>query len=359
MLDAIQGSDDEIAGQRMTRLVDVLEEVETTDIAVESTLGFGETTDGTGAAKFLVGGEIVEATSRIDGPANFKFIGLTRGVDNTKVRLHPVGTLVFDLSENTSALHHARRGLFVDTALGTDLDVVGRNLGLTKCPGLTDAQWRAIIKAVAYLPKQPIDAFERALTALLGAGNFDINESLITDPYTVFVRILVALATSLQGRFLLNSGEPQLTTGVLKVETDYTIIEPALSDTLTELGVLADLTVEGHTLTFPASGTGTETVGVYDDTTLTRRGYRDGFTNYAIGGSISGNSITLGSSPGAAGTPVIVDYTGFSAHYLAENETRRHADDFYAYLADPLLSARCLLEQVRAAGIRVDLSAQL
>ena len=71
-----------------------------------------------------------------------------------------------------------------------------------------------------------------------------------------------------------------------------------------------------------------------------------------------GSTITLGTSPGAGGTPVIVDYTAFSAHYLAENETTLHDADFYAYLADPLLATRCLLEQVRAAGIQVEVSAK-
>ena len=52
-------------------------------------------------------------------------------------------------------------GAVVEVA-GTDLDVVGRNLGLAKCFGLSDDQWREIIQRVAYMPRQPLDSFRQA-----------------------------------------------------------------------------------------------------------------------------------------------------------------------------------------------------
>jgi len=85
-------------------------------------------------------------------------------------------------------------------------------------------------------------------------------------------------------------------------------------------------------------------------------GYRDGFTNYFTAGSFLGNTITLGSSPGGAGTAVIVDYGAFTAHYLADDETIRDDEDFYAYLTDPVLSVRCLLDQIRAAGTQLKIT---
>lgn len=358
IIDAIHGSDDKIAGQRMTRVVETFLDSELDAITVESTLGFGEENDDLNDALLLVGGEIVYATARVEGPGIFRFCNLTRGMESTEVKTHPIGTLVFDLSGNTSALDLARRGFMVDTAVGSDLDVIGRNLGLDKCPGITDAQWRAVIKAVAYLPKQPIDAFNQALTALVGEGNYEVTESLITDPYTVFVRISTGLSATLQGRFVLNSGEKGLNSGPSEVTVTYDVVQSPLSDTLTELGVLPDLTVEGHTLSFPASGTGTDHAKVVKYEDLTLRGYRDGFLDYrAGGGAIVSNVIPLGTPH--AGAALLVDYGGFSAHYLAENETRRHDADFYAYLADPLLAARCLLDQIRAAGVRVDLATLL
>jgi len=367
ILDAIHGSDDQIGGMRMTRLLEPLLVADVSGMQVESTLGFGSETEGSADAKLLVGGEIITATTRLDGPANFRFGGLARGLEGSTAKLHPPGTLVFDLSKNQSAIDHATRGLFVATALGADLDVIGRNLGLKKCAGLTDDQWRAIIQAVAYLPKQAIDAFERALTALLGAGNFTVSER-ISEPYRVFVAVLLALSASVRGRFLLNSGERQITNGASTVTSDYPPLSPALSDTLTELGRLEGdplgsvpaLVVEGRSFSFLPSGTGTAAVSVVDDTPITRRGARGGFPNYFLpGGSVLGTSITMGTSPGAAGTPVLVDYTAFSAHYLPRNEAQLDDGDVFPYLADPLLAARCLLDQVRPAGVQVVLSTLL
>jgi hypothetical protein len=101
-------------------------------------------------------------------------------------------------------------------------------------------------------------------------------------------------------------------------------------------------------------------VGVFLDTPEARRGRREGLTNYFLpGGSVLGSTITLGTSPGPIGTAVLVDYTAFSAHYLARDEAVLDAADRWAYLADPLLTARCLLDQIRAAGVRVDLSVKL
>jgi hypothetical protein len=329
VLDAVLGSDDQIAGQRFTRLSSPLAEGETADMFVESTLGFGEETDGTSDARLLVGGEIVAATGRTAADP-FKFTGLTRGEEATTDKLHPVGEVVWDLSQNATALDRVRRGILVRTAVGEDLDVVGRNLGLRKCPGITESEWREIIKAVAYVPKQTLDAMDRALTALLGSGNYAIKE-LPSDPWKVFVEALVALSTSVRGRFLLNGGEAQLTTGALTVDTTYDVIGTSGVD-----GVF----------------------GVYDDTPMARRGYRSG-TNYSTTSTFAGKTITLDASPGAAGTPVLVDYTAFQAHYLAADETIRDDGDRYAYLADPLAAARCLLGQIRAAGVKVDVVQKL
>lgn len=321
ILDAVFGSDEQIGGKPVTRLLEVLSEDEVATMVVESTIGFAENTDGSDDAKLLLGGEIVLATGRTAADP-FMFTGLSRAQFSTTARVHPVGTLVFDLSRNASAIDKLRRGFLVDWATGYDLDVIGSNLGLRKCPGLSDAQWRAVIKAVAYLPKQTVHAFDVALEALVGAGNYTIDERLITDPWTVFVEVVVALSTSLRGRFFLNGGERQLTTGAFTVGTSYLI---------------------NHVL------------GVFLDTEAARRGNRDG-TNYATTNTFAGSTVTLDASPGGAATAVIVDYGAFKAHYLADNETIRDDTDMYAYLADPTAAVRCLLDQVKAAGIRVEVS---
>lgn len=327
ILDAIFREDDRIAGQRITRVVETIIEGELVYIVVESTNGFGENTDGTSDARLLIGGEIIEAAGR----DRTRFTTLTRGVDETKIPpFHTVGSLVFDLSGNKSAVDLLRRGFSVNTAVGADLDVIGANLGLTKCVGLDEETWRELIKVLAYLPKQTLDAFYRALTALLGVGNFTVSTDLttgslggaVTSPYQVFVEIVAALSTLLRGRFILNGGEPQLTSGVSSVETTYDI---------------------------------NQVLGVFDDNLFTRRGMRDGFTNYATTDTFTGKTITLDSSPGASGTAVIVDYGAQAAHYLALNETTRDDLDFYAYLTDPTLTARCILDLIRAHGVQVNI----
>lgn len=328
MLDAIFREDDRIAGQKVTRLFQVVNEAETACVVVESTNGFGENTDGVGDSRFLVGGEVIGAA----GKDRTRFTTLTRGVDDTKIPpFHPPGSLVFDLSKNKSAVDLLRRGFSANTAVGEDLDVIGANLGLQRCIGLDQETWREIIKVVAYLPKQTLDAFHRALTALLGASGFSVDTDLTTDspggavtsPYQVFVEIVVALSTLLRGRFILNGGEPQLTTAAFTVLTTHDI---------------------NHVL------------GVFDDNDFTRRGMRDGFTNYATTNTFTGKTITLDASPGGAGTAVIVDYGAEEAHYLAPDETVRDDLDFYAYLTDPTLAARCVLDLIRAHGVQVDIT---
>ena len=329
MLDAIMKEDDRIGGRAVTRLTAQLDSSETATASVLSTIGFGEYTDGLRDARFLVGGEVISATGR-NSNTPFLFDNLTRGLEGTEVRTHPPGTLVYDMAQNTSAVDLVRRGFLVDYAVGEDLEVLARNLGLERCPGTSQEALRRIIKAVAYLPKQTFDAFDKALEALLGGINYRVYERTASDPYTVFVDIEPDPSDDIRGRFFLNGGELQDTTAGLTVSTNYAI---------------------------------NHVIGVYDDTPLTRMGIRDGFTNYfAGGGSFAGSTITLGSSPGAAGTPVIVDYGAFIAHYLAADETVRQdalQGDHWAYLADPLLAARCLLDQIRAAGVQVELRTRL
>lgn len=361
ILDAILKEDDRIGGRAVTRLSATLSSAELGCMEVESTIGFGEYTDGTRDAMLLVGGELIYALGR-NANVPFAFSRLTRAMEATEAKTHPAGTLVLDMSRNTSAVDHVRRGMLVNYAVGEDLNVIARNLGLHRCPGLTEAQFRAVIKAIAYYPKQIRQAYVELLQALTGgteaSGAFRIVERLVSSPWHVFVDLAVALSTDLRGRFLLNGGEEQGTTGALEVVVDYPVLVPPNAANAAALGKL----VEGRTLTFPGGSAGTLAFGVYDDTPLTRRGFRDGFTNYAAGGSAAGRTITLGSSPGAAGTPVLVDYAAFPAHYLAYDETVRQEatqDDHWAYLADPLLAARCLLNQIRQAGVKIELSTML
>lgn len=325
LIDAILGQADAYAGQSITELTAPLAEDELATMNVASTIRFGVNTDGTNVALLLVGGEIILATGR----TLTSFTTLTRGVQTTRPRLHPPGTLVYDLTRNRTAIDLVRRGLFVGTARTEDLDVIGRNLGLHKCPGLDEETWRALIQVMAYLPNQPIDAFKRVLDVFPGIGNYTIFEELITNPAQVFVNVNIPTSNALRGKFFLNGGEPAVADGGgATVTTAYPI---------------------------------NNVLGVYDDDSDTRRGNRDGRTNYLNpGGTFLGNVITLG-TPVAPAAPLIVDYGAFEAHYLATDETERYpADgDFFPYLSDPSAIVQCLLDQVRAAGVRVIVTATL
>lgn len=324
MIDAMLGQTERLAGQAITELTTPLAVDEAATMNVASTIRFGVETDDTTIAVLLVGGEIILATGR----TLTSFTTLSRGYRTTTPRLHPPGTLVYDLTRNRTALDLVRRGFFVRTARLEDLDVIGRNLGLHKCPGLDEETWRALIQVMAYLPNQPIDSFKRVLDVFPGIGNYEVYEEPITDPNVVFVDVRIPTASDLRGRFFLNGGEPQLANGAgTQVTTTYAI---------------------------------NAVLGVFDDDDDTRRGNREGRTNYAPSGTFVGSTITL-DVPVAPNAPLIVDYGAFTAHYLATDETERYpADgDFFPYLSDPSAIVRCLLDQVRAAGVRVVVTATL
>jgi hypothetical protein len=327
IVDAIHGEDDRIAGQRVTQLTADLLDTDT-EANVVSTIGFGEFRDGTGDARIVIDGEIIYASGRTDT----SFTGLVRGVANTKVKArYPSYTLVSDWSRNTTALDIVRRGFLVRYAIGSDLDVIGRNLGLKRCSGWTDDIYRSFIEAVAYAPKQIIPTLHEALEVVLGVGNFEIVERNISEPFRIYVYVDLPLDNDLKGKFFLNGGEPLLSTGLLQVETTYPIVNSPLVPGPGSVGVF----------------------GVYDDTLLARRGVREGMTNYFTGGSFVDNVITLGSSPGPVGTPLLVDYNAFQAHYLPDPFTIEDDDDFYPYLSDAFLGLKCMADQIRAAGIQV------
>jgi len=331
LLDAIHGSDNQIGGSALTRLRLPLLAGDAT-IAVDATFTFGEMIDGTGDGRVVIGGEIIGFTGRT---AN-TFTGLTRGLESSAITdLYPPNTVVFDWSANSSGLDHVKRGISVNYAVGADLDVIARNLGLRKCFPYSDAQWRAYIKAVAYLPKQTLDAFRIALEAIYGIGNFSVSERLVSMPHFVLVEVEGdAPINSLAGKFVLNSGELHVTTGAgLTVTTDHAIVTSPV-DPAGTLGVF----------------------GVWLDTPLARMGVRDGATNYFTGGSYLGSVITLGANPGI-GVAVIVDYNGHPAHYLSPDDAfRNDGTDFPPYFSDNGGAANCALDQIRAAGVGLKVS---
>lgn len=349
LIDAVHGEDNRIGGQALTRLTQDLNEASTATMFVESTLRFGQVTDGSPAARFQVGEEVIEATGRTEATGNMTFTTLTRGVDGTPISTHASGTLVFDLSANTSAIDFMRRGLSVNTAKSVDLDVIGRNLGLHKCEGISEEAWRRFIKAVAYAPKGRLAVVDAALEAYFNnTSDYRIIERLITAPSRVILEVLLPLVSgvaTIQGRFVLTGNTPRVTTGLTTVTTPHPI---------------------------------RQIFGVFLSTKASRRGLRQGLTNYYL--SHVGSTITLSPSPGAIGTAVLVDYQGYNGtnqinyhylaygfgadswitpHYIPVPTAVQNDADRWAYLSDPSETIRCLLDQVRPPGIEFNIKSKL
>lgn len=347
LVDAVHGEDDRIGGRRFTILSSDLVSTETGTISVETTRQMGEFTDGTGDARLLINGEVIDATGRTDT----SFTTLTRGVAASDVLNHPKGSIVWDFSRNTSATDHVRRGFLVDFALGDDLVTIARNLGLKQC-SMAQETLRAVIKAIAYLPKQPIGSFYHALDALLGSGNYEFFPSPYEMPggkYTVRVYVKTAITNNILGKFYLNGGEEALSTSTTTVDVAHDV---------------------------------QDMLSVYLANEASRRGFFNGLTDLFSGGSFLGKTITLGTPVASSGIALICNYTAHYAHYTVgrpmsdpsaatklpfdangalppDASSIRNSDDDepYAYLADSLAATFCVLDQVRAAGIRLQLIA--
>lgn len=353
VLDAVMGEDDRIGGRRFTQLSAALDKDETGSMSVISSLGFGEFEDGASDARVLINGEIIECSGRTDST----FTGLQRGVRTSTVKTHPEGSVVWDYALNQSAIDRLRREFWVNFATGKALDVIGRNLGLKKCPGVGQEQYRDFIRDVAYIPKSVLPSFFWALDAIIGPGKYEVLENSPDDPtgrWRIRITVETDLADTLLGKFVLNGGEEAETTGTNEVEVTHPILGTS------PVGVLS----------------------VYAANDMTRLGIFSGATELYGGAGYSGSTIALTTSPGPAGTPVIVNYTAYTAHYLrgvpqsdpvaatripfaqdgglppdASGLRNIDNDDFWAYLSSPLAGVECALNQVRQHGIRLDLRA--
>jgi hypothetical protein len=323
ILDAIYGEDDTIDGVSVTRLrADLTEDADS--VLVETTRRFGQYHDTTFDnehvaldALFIVGGEIIYATDRTET----SFSSLTRGLEGSGAHFHPAGTLVYDYSRNRSALDLVRRGLFVNWAQGVDLDTVGRNLGVPRCRGLTSEQYREIVRRTAYMAKTPADALRQVLDVLYpDPGQYELLAKP-SQPHTVTVLVhrTPFAVRSLRGKFFLNGGERQVSDSATTVTVRHAI----------------------H-----------QVLSVVADTPLARMGFPG--PDLYPGGSFNDVTVTLGATLVGAGVPLIVNYGAFKAHYLALDENVQDHQDMFAYLSDDTQLANCLLDHVKAAGVRVD-----
>lgn len=142
-------------------------------------------------------------------------------------KIHNVEAPVMDLNRSRTAIDLLRRAMLVAYAEGDDLNAIGRNLGVDRYPFLaSDDIFREIIQAVAYNPKGTVFGLELALDAMLGAGNYEIIEDLITDPCTVFIRFLGAAVTDeiSEGKAFLTGPEYQPPTSDTTVDINDSVV---------------------------------------------------------------------------------------------------------------------------------------
>lgn len=196
-------------------------------ISVETCLNWPD------SGKFSLGGVKYTYGSKTLSPASLDEV-THQSAGSTVVGIkiqHNALSPVTDISRERSEIEKTRRAMLVEYASGEDLNTIGRNYGVNRFPFLgSDDIFREIVKALAYNPKGTMFGLELALTALLGEGNFDIYEDLITYPNTVFIRVLGGPFTSdsFEGKAFLSGAESQ----------------PATSDTTVD--ILRSVADRGH-----------------------------------------------------------------------------------------------------------------
>jgi hypothetical protein len=141
---------------------------------------------------------------------------------------HRIEAPVVDLNRSRNAIDLTRRSILVDYAEEEYLDALGRNHGVSRTPYLTgnDAVFREVVKALGYNPRGTIYGMELALDALVGAGNYEITEDLISHPCTVFISLIGDAATTLEsrGKAFIKDVESQPTTSDTTVDVSITPI---------------------------------------------------------------------------------------------------------------------------------------
>lgn len=171
------------------------------------------------------------------------FTGLTRD-DGTGLivkgvaQVHAVLAIVSDYSRALSALDAYRRSFLLGYAVGSDLNVVGANLGVNRPPELIDdTVFRNLISAVAYSPRGTIFSMEQVLDVLLGetviaSGSFNASGS--GDPFHVTLVSGAFPVDPISGlRFRVTTGYQAGRTIRIKTRnsgTDITLNEPMASN---------------------------------------------------------------------------------------------------------------------------------
>lgn len=191
-----------VGGVRATRVAAPGAAAGDTVVDVESTYGWPA------SGKLGLGGVVYWYTAKTSSQLQgLYYVSNGTPVSGIQEARNP-GDAVLELSRSLGALDQLRRAFLVDYAEGSDLEAVGRNLGVERTQEVGDDDYRAVIRAMAYAPLTTLWAMENVLDALVGVGNYEIQEDLIANPHLVVVRLSGALLSSAisDGKCFLQSG---------------------------------------------------------------------------------------------------------------------------------------------------------
>lgn len=179
------------------------------------------------AGKFIVAGVTYTYTTATVSPTLNRLEGLTREYQGSTV-----SGLAQDLREGDVVTYWGRdltdvdlirQSFFLETAEGSDLDLLGRNYGVARLRGMTDTVYRNLLKVMLYLDATTMWAVEKVLDVLVGAGNYDLWDTP-TDPddhHIVFVDLYPNPSDVYKGKTFLCGAEPKATTGTYTADADF------------------------------------------------------------------------------------------------------------------------------------------
>lgn len=137
------------------------------------------------------------------------------GVDTTA---QPYAT-VMDYSRTESQIERLIGAFMVATADGSELATYGRVHGFPWVRGLTEEDYRSILREVNYGLAQTLYLCEQVLDILL-PGGYELYEDLESYPHTIFVSFDTGFSSSYAGKTFLCGGEAQSRTSTTTVDVD-------------------------------------------------------------------------------------------------------------------------------------------
>jgi hypothetical protein len=109
------------------------------------------------------------------GFTNAVFNTLTGGANTVPyvIALSAVRDEVAEWTHETSVVDQFQNSVFIGTASGSDLDVIGNNLGVPRPESLSDAEYRTVIRLIGGSRRGVYTLIHALMNELVGTGNWD------------------------------------------------------------------------------------------------------------------------------------------------------------------------------------------